>query len=746
MGLLDSILNILHQEKTTTRGEGHPSSFAASQQKKQAPQLPDDGDDDAPTEEELIAQELDREIQAFYAVLVDTMGSDKLVLQAGKLDALALMRSSRRGDRVLALERIVLENPTLGPAPTDEEIPETLADLSEHVADMMARKNVEDSIEKKVNDKLEQEHQDYVKDIRMQVLKEEKGPTESPQDAEKREKLEKMDKIHLTQSVMELLRPQDFSEIVGQERAVKSLMAKLASPYPQHLLLYGPPGVGKTTAARLVLEAAKKKPLSPFGEEAPFIETDGTTLRWDPRDITNPLLGSVHDPIYQGAQKTLADNGVPEPKPGLVTDAHGGILFIDEIGEMDEMLQNKLLKVLEDKRAYFDSAYYDPTDPKVPPYIKKLFEEGAPADFVLIGATTRDAGHINPALRSRCAEIYFEPLTPAHIVKILHNAAAKLHVQLADGVADLISEYTIEGRKAINILADAYSLALERSGQDKAVAKAIGAAEAAGKSRQEAAAEAFASASLTVEKEDIYEVAQVSRLYQFVTKKAKPTAEQGHIFGLGVAGFLGSVIEIEAVAFPAHTRGKGTVRFNETAGSMAKDSVFNAASVLRKVTGKDIHDYDVHINVIGGGNIDGPSAGTAILSAIVSAVTGRKIRQDVAVTGEISLAGRVRPVGGVFEKAYGAKQAGIRLMVIPEENKKDIPDGLLGLDIRPVKTAEEAFEYIFAPKSPDDTPVEIPPEPEKGQHRETLEERQTSASLSEGGGPRSGGGCVEGRP
>ena len=746
MGLLDSILNILHQEKTTTRGEGHPSSFAASQQKKQAPQPPDDGDDDAPTEEELIAQELDREIQAFYAVLVDTMGSDKLVLQAGKLDALALMRSSRRGDRVLALERIVLENPTLGPAPTDEEIPETLADLSEHVADMMARKNVEDSIEKKVNDKLEQEHQDYVKDIRMQVLKEEKGPTESPQDAEKREKLEKMDKIHLTQSVMELLRPQDFSEIVGQERAVKSLMAKLASPYPQHLLLYGPPGVGKTTAARLVLESAKKKPLSPFGEEAPFIETDGTTLRWDPRDITNPLLGSVHDPIYQGAQKTLADNGVPEPKPGLVTDAHGGILFIDEIGEMDEMLQNKLLKVLEDKRAYFDSAYYDPTDPKVPPYIRKLFEEGAPADFVLIGATTRDAGHINPALRSRCAEIYFEPLTPAHIVKILHNAAAKLHVQLADGVADLISEYTIEGRKAINILADAYSLALERSGQDKAVAKAIGAAEAAGKSRQEAAAEAFASASLTVEKEDIYEVAQVSRLYQFVTKKAKPTAEQGHIFGLGVAGFLGSVIEIEAVAFPAHTRGKGTVRFNETAGSMAKDSVFNAASVLRKVTGKDIHDYDVHINVIGGGNIDGPSAGTAILSAIVSAVTGRKIRQDVAVTGEISLAGRVRPVGGVFEKAYGAKQAGIRLMVIPEENKKDIPDGLLGLDIRPVKTAEEAFEYIFAPKSPDDTPVEIPPEPEKGQHRETLEERQPSASLSEGGGPRSGGGCVEGRP
>ena len=163
-----------------------------------------------------------------------------------------------------------------------------------------------------------------------------------------------------------------------------------------------------------------------------------------------------------------------------------------------------------------------------------------------------------------------------------------------------------------------------------------------------------------------------------------------------MAGFIGSVIEIEAVAFPARSKGKGRVRFNDTAGSMAKDSVFNAASVLRQLTGKDIADYDVHINVIGGGNIDGPSAGTAILACIVSAVTGRRIWQDVAVTGEISLAGRVRPVGGVMEKAYGASQAGIRTMVIPQENAEDLAQGHLGLDIHPVETAEQAFAYIFA--------------------------------------------------
>ncbi len=652
------------------------------------------------------AERLDREIDALYSILADEAGSDRLVIKAGKMDAMRLMRSPVRGERVLALERIVYENPTIERVPTESEIPAILVELSERIADIMARRSMEDKIEQKIQEKLEENHQDYVQDIRMQVLKDEKSAIESPQAAKKREELEALEKVHLTQSVMELLRPKTLEEVVGQERAVKALASKLASPYPQHLLLYGPPGVGKTTAARIVLEAVKKEAHSPFAENAPFVETDGTTLRWDSRDMTNPLLGSVHDPIYQGARRDLADGGIPEPKPGMVTEAHGGILFIDEIGEMDEMLQNKLLKVLEDKRAFFESAYYDHTDEKVPPYIRKLFEEGAPADFVLIGATTRDASHINPALRSRCAEIYFEPLTPKHIEEIVQNAAKKLKVEVAEEVVRLISEYTTEGRKAINILADAYSLALSRTkeGEDVKISKA-----------------------------DIYEVAQVSRLYQFVTKKASKKPEVGHVFGLGVAGFLGSVIEIEAVVFPAEEKGKGQVRFNETAGSMAKDSVFNAASVLRHLTGKSIHDYDVHINVIGGGNIDGPSAGTAILAALVSAVTGKPLRQDVAITGEISLAGRVRPVGGVFEKAYGAKQAGIRTLVIPKENDKDIPEGHLGLDIHAVETAEEAFAVLFAPEA-DGEPLRLklekPQDSEKGRADSATTDAENSAETS----------------
>lgn len=657
---------------------------------------------------------IDTEIAAIFRMLADTMGTERLVIQAGKMNAMALMRSDDRRERVLALMRILEEDPLLSPPPSETELPEIIARMTEQVAGILARRDLEDRIERKVNEKLEKDHEEYVEDIRRQVISEENPGAESPHDKKKREELEALENIHLTQSVMELLRPQNFDEIVGQERAVRSLMAKLSSPYPQHLLLYGPPGVGKTTAARLVLEAAKRRAVSPFGEDAPFVETDGTTLRWDPRDMTNPLLGSVHDPIYQGAQKNLADSGVPEPKPGLVTDAHGGILFIDEIGEMDEMLQNKLLKVLEDKRAYFESAYYDPDDKRVPPYIRKLFEEGAPADFVLIGATTREPDHVNPALRSRCAEIYFEPLTPAHILTIVENAAERLNVTLAPGAAELISAYTIEGRKAINILADAYSLALNRFEEEeikRIVSRETISENAADddmgteteflgevphRDHVQNVSRETKTPPLEVTRADIYEVAQVSRLHQFGRKKASDTSAVGRVFGLGVAGFLGSIIEIEAVSFPAAEKGKGTVRFNETAGSMAKDSVFNAASVMRQLTGRDIHDYDIHVNVIGGGNIDGPSAGTAILAAIVSAVTGSAIRQDTAVTGEISLQGEIKPVGGVFEKAYGARQAGISTLIIPWENKKDLPEDHLGLTIHRLKTAEEAFNLLFA--------------------------------------------------
>lgn len=613
-------------------------------------------------------EHIKRQINALYGLVADLYGADKLALRAGKLNALHLLRSSSPGKRVLALQKLVLEDPILDEEPPLEEIPAILEQLEEKIADALARRAVEAELEKKVNEKLHKRHEEYIREIRLQVLKETSGP-ENAQTLRKLALLEKLEQRKLSRSAIELMRPADLSELVGQERAVRALLAKLASPFPQHVLLYGPPGVGKTTAARLALEAAKRVKGTPFDRDAPFVEVNGAALRWDPREVTNPLLGSVHDPIYQGARRDLAESGIPEPKLGLVTEAHGGILFIDEIGEMDPVLQTKLLKVLEDKRVFFDSPYYDPHDPAVPKYVRKLFEKGAPADFILIGATTREPERINPAIRSRCAEVYFEPLSPQDIQLIIVQAAARLGVRMDERVPEVISQYTIEGRKAVGILADAYGLAvIRRGGKFKGVKISL---------------------------EDVYEVVQASRLSPCVTRKAGPGLEVGRIFGLGVMGFVGTVLEVEAVVFPSRNQGQGSIRFNDAAGNMARDAVFNAASLIRKLTGEDLLNYDVHINVVGGGRIDGPSVGVAVFLAVFSALKEKPLPQDVAVTGELSIRGRIKAVGGVAEKIYGARLAGVSRVFIPAENAADIPAGLSDIEVIPVATVEELMARIF---------------------------------------------------
>ena len=196
--------------------------------------------------------------------------------------------------------------------------------------------------------------------------------------------------------------------------------------------------------------------------------------------------------------------------------------------------------------------------------------------------------------------------------------------------------------------------------------------------------------TVRIRKEDLLEVIRTGRMTPFTKARGSAHGEIGKIYGLGVSGFVGSIIEIEAVSFPAE-KGKGKMRFNETAGSMAKDSVFNAASVVRLLTGLDVNDYDLHVNIVGGGRIDGPSAGVAIISCLLE----RPIRQDIAVTGEVSIQGKVKEVGGIFEKIYGAKQAGVKEVFIPMENKEEIPSLLDGIRVRPVATVQELMDHVF---------------------------------------------------
>ncbi|GAB6455713.1 ATP-dependent protease LonB [Bacillus cereus] len=489
------------------------------------------------------------------------------------------------------------------------------------------------------------------------------------------EQLRKMREISLTEPLAEKVRPTSFLDIVGQEDGIKSLKAALCGPNPQHVIIYGPPGVGKTAAARLVLEEAKRNPKSPFRTNATFIELDATTARFDERGIADPLIGSVHDPIYQGAG-AMGQAGIPQPKKGAVTDAHGGILFIDEIGELHPIQMNKMLKVLEDRKVFLESAYYSEENTMIPTYIHDIFQKGLPADFRLVGATTRSPEEIPPAIRSRCLEVFFRELDTEEIQKVAKNAADKVEMQIGENGIEMIGMYARNGREAINLVQISAGMAINEERP-------------------------------FIKDEDIEWVVHSSQLTPKYEKHIYPIPRIGLVNGLAVYGpNTGALLEIEVTAIKAKDKGSVNVTGiveEESIGSqtksirrksMAKGSVDNVLTVLRSL---DVlpEGYDIHINFPGGIPIDGPSAGIAMATGVYSAVHHTYVNNEVAMTGEISIHGEVKPIGGVYAKIKAAKKAGAKKVIIPAENMQPFLYTIKGIEIIPVRKLKEVFELTF---------------------------------------------------
>lgn len=488
------------------------------------------------------------------------------------------------------------------------------------------------------------------------------------------DKLQRLRQISLTEPLSERTRPSCFEEIIGQEEGLKALRAALCGPNPQHIIVYGPPGVGKTAAARLVLEEAKNNAFSPFLEEAQFIELDATTARFDERGIADPLIGSVHDPIYQGAGP-MGLAGIPQPKPGAVTKAHGGILFIDEIGELHPIQLNKLLKVLEDRKVLLESAYYSAEDINIPAHIHDIFQHGLPADFRMVGATTRMPHELPPAIRSRCLEVYFRALLPSEIGIIATNAAEKINFHLGEAAVEVVKKYATNGREAVNIIQIAAGLTLTQGSRE-------------------------------IRAEDVEWVVNSGQYTPRSEHKIPSKPQVGLVNGLAVFGpNLGTIIEVEASALPT-TKGQGKIMVTgmveeeEIAGlghtmrrkSLARGSVENVLTVLRHLARLDPRDYDIHINFPGGGPIDGPSAGVTIATAAYSAMLNLSVDNQLAMTGEVSVRGEIKPVGGVVAKVEAARLAGVKKVLIPKENWQEMFVHLEGIEVIPVEKLEEVLQ------------------------------------------------------
>jgi Lon-like ATP-dependent protease len=372
----------------------------------------------------------------------------------------------------------------------------------------------------------------------------------------------------------------------------------------------------------------------------------------------------------------MGQAGIPQPKQGAVTNAHGGVLFIDEIGELHPIQMNKLLKVLEDRKVFLESAYYNEENTQIPTHIHDIFKNGLPADFRLIGATTRTPSEIPPAIRSRCMEVFFRELTEEEIFKVAKNAADKVNLSIRESGLNTLANYARNGREAVNMIQIAAGLAIT---DDRNYIK----------------------------DEEIEWVIHSSQLSPRMERKIYNHSKVGLVNGLAVFGpNSGALLEIEVTAIPAKEKGSinitgivdeesiGTQGKSIRRKSMARGSIENVITVLRSM-GVPADEYDIHVNFPGGVPIDGPSAGIAMATGIYSAIYKIPINNEIAMTGEIGIHGNVKPIGGVYPKVVAAKKAGAKTVIIPEENLQSILGEISGINIVPVTHLNEVFEQAL---------------------------------------------------
>jgi len=212
-----------------------------------------------------------------------------------------------------------------------------------------------------------------------------------------------------------------------------------------------------------------------------------------------------------------------------------------------------------------------------------------------------------------------------------------------------------------------------------------------------------AQAPMLLAAADIEEYAGVRR-YSYGL--ADQEDQVGRVTGLAWTSVGGELLNIESVVTP----GKGRVNKTGSLGDVMKESVSAAHTVVRAralslgIDPERFEKEDLHIHVPEGATPkDGPSAGIAMVTAMVSAYTGRPVRCDVAMTGEVNLRGEVMPIGGLKEKLLAARRGGIKTVLVPEENRRDlkeVPDNIKeALDIRPVRWIDEVLEVALAKRN-----------------------------------------------
>ncbi|CAA0179288.1 Lon protease [Tenacibaculum maritimum] len=440
-------------------------------------------------------------------------------------------------------------------------------------------------------------------------------------------------------------------ERIIEHLAVLKLRGDMKSPI---ICLYGPPGVGKTSLGKSVAEA--------LGRKYVRMSLGGLRDEAEIRGHRKTYIGAMPGRLIQNLKKAGTSNPV---------------FVLDEIDKLGQSHQgdpsSAMLEVLDPEQ---NTEFYD-----------NYLEVGYDLSKVLFIATANNLGQIPWALRDRMELINVTGYTIEEKTEIAKKYL--LPKQLKEH--GLSEEHLKLGKSQIEKIVEGYTRESGVRGLEKQVAKVVRYA-----AKSIALEEAY---NVALTEEDIETILGPARLER---DKYENNDVAGVVTGLAWTSVGGDILFIESIL----SKGKGNLSITGNLGKVMKESATIAMEYIkanREDFGIDsdiLEKYNVHIHVPEGATPkDGPSAGITMLTSLVSVFTQRKVKNKLAMTGEITLRGKVLPVGGIKEKILAAKRANIKEIILCKENKKDVAEikdsYLKGLKFHYVTEMSEVIEIAL---------------------------------------------------